>query len=227
MPKRYLRQDGIVPDISRSSFLIVGCGGLGSSTAELLARMGAGKLHLVDEDKVELTNLHRVSLFNEGDIGKNKAETLKRRLKGINSKATITVTPKALKSSNIKHLKECDIVLDCTDNLETRFLINAFCSQHRIPWVHASVAEDQAFVKSFTESPCYKCYVQSFQEKKRKINPAVVRIASGLQASEAVKVIQGQGTKELIYFNIRKLSFKLIKIKPHSSCPICRRYPNQ
>src|SRR3989338_4972766 len=140
---RYIRQE-IFREIGKegqeklkkSTIAIVGLGALGTNSAELLARAGIGKLLLIDRDVVELSNLQRQSLFNENDVGKPKALAAKEHLKKINNEVEFNVFADDLNHENIyrmipindfknnKIIKNIDIILDCTDNLETRFLIN-------------------------------------------------------------------------------------------------------
>src|SRR3989344_6084298 len=103
---------------------IVGVGALGTVAAELLARAGVGNLILVDRDMVEESNLQRQTLFDEKDIGKNKAAAAEQRIKKINSDIKVEFHSIHLNPQNIDVLQSADLILDCTDNLQTRFLIN-------------------------------------------------------------------------------------------------------
>jgi len=128
---RYSRQEAFIGKASqkklrKSLVTIVGCGAIGSSAGEYLARAGVN-LRLIDRDIVEMSNLHR-QLFREEDVGRPKAEALKERLEEANSEVRIEAVSDDLNASNIeKYLKNSSLVIDGTDNIETRFLINDFC----------------------------------------------------------------------------------------------------
>ena len=113
---------------------IIGLGGLGTVTSELIGRAGIGTLILIDNDIVEESNLQRQSLFDEEDIGKSKALTAEEKLKKINSKLEIISYNMRLTNKNTQ-LLDSDLVLDCSDNLESRFLINKHCIEKKIPWI--------------------------------------------------------------------------------------------
>src|SRR5690606_34382117 len=124
--------------ICNKHVLIVGCGALGSSNAENLVRAGVGKLTLVDRDYVELSNLQRQQLYTEKDVCDQvpKANAAKKRLQEINSEVEIMphvldATPISLKPL----LADIDLVIDATDNFETRFMLNDLMQKHRIPWI--------------------------------------------------------------------------------------------
>ena len=116
--------------------VIVGIGALGTVAAELLARAGIGSLRLIDRDVVEESNLQRQILFTEKDVGKSKSVMAAEKLKEINSLIKIESYPLHLDPKNVSLLQDADLVLDCTDNLETRFLINDHCRKEKIPWIY-------------------------------------------------------------------------------------------
>ena len=114
--------------ILNSSICIVGCGGLGSSAAQYLSMTGIGNIMLIDDDFINLSNLNRQTLFFEKDIGKYKVEILKKNLKEINPEAKIKVSKKKINKKNIhSYLSAYKIILDCTDNFQSRYIINEYC----------------------------------------------------------------------------------------------------
>ena len=118
--------------IFNTSVCIIGCGGLGTSAAQYLVMSGIQKLTLIDNDKISLSNLNRQTLFFEEDIGKSKVEVLKKNLLKINSLAKIKVFKKSISSKNISLLtSNYKIILDCTDNFKSRYVINKFCSSKK------------------------------------------------------------------------------------------------
>src|SRR3989344_7380553 len=139
--ERYSRQT-ILPEIGaegqnkieRAVVAIVGVGALGTVAAELLTRAGIGALILIDRDIVEESNLQRQTLYQEKDVGRSKAVAAKERLIKINSKAKVEIHAIHLNSVSIPVLERAQLVLDCADNLQTRFLINDFCRKNGVPW---------------------------------------------------------------------------------------------
>ena len=114
--------------IFNSSVCIVGCGGLGSSAAQYLSMTGVGNIALIDHDLINLSNLNRQTLFFEKDIGKYKADTLQKNLKQINPEAKVEISKRKINKKNIdNYLSAYKIILDCTDNFESRYLINEYC----------------------------------------------------------------------------------------------------
>src|SRR3989338_4173756 len=142
---RYLRQivfEKIGPKrqeiLNKSKVVVVGLGALGSIAAELLARAGIGKIVLIDRDFVELSNLQRQSLYDEGDIDKPKVVVAKDKLSKINAYIDISSHFVDLEYDNVDILKS-DMILDCTDNFYTRFVINDYAIKNNTPWIYAAV----------------------------------------------------------------------------------------
>jgi len=214
--------------LEKSKVVIVGCGGLGSNSAEMLARAGVGKIEIIDKDKVELSNLQRVSLFSERDIGKDKAEAAKAILANINSDVKVIAHVAELDESN-KGLLNANIVLDCTDNIESRYLINGYCRKHKINWVHAAVLGAKGMVISFLPERgfCYRCIFSDAEVSETTatagiLNTTVKAIAS-LQVSEALKILTGQeASKELICLDLWKMELEKVNLKADKKCEVCK-----
>ena len=118
--------------ISNSSILVVGCGGLGTSVSQYLAMSGIGKITLIDDDSVSLSNLNRQTLFMESDIGKKKSLILSERLRKINPTAKIEPLDLRIEDKNIiKIFKNFKMIIDCSDNFKTRYLINKVCFREK------------------------------------------------------------------------------------------------
>ena len=189
--------------ISASSVAVVGLGALGSVSANLLARAGVGRLLLIDRDFLELNNLQRQVLFDEEDLRENlpKAVAAQRKLKKINSEIEIEAEPSDLNPETIAELLEgMNLVVDGTDNFETRFLLNDFSLREKIPWIYgvAVATEGLAYVILPGEGPCLRCL---FEEAPRPgtfqtcdtagiLAPAAHWVAS-FQAVEALKILTG------------------------------------
>src|SRR3989344_1242957 len=125
---------------------IIGCGTTGNAIIPLLN----GKITLIDRDIVEEKNLSRQKLFTKKDIGKPKAEVLGKRFKYAYKDIDLDY-------ENISFLKKADLVIDCTDNLETRFLMNEFCTKNKIPWIYTGIVASRARMMSFTGNFCFRC----------------------------------------------------------------------
>ena len=170
---RYIRQE-IFREVGKkgqnklgnSTVAIVGLGALGSVSSELLARAGIGKLILIDRDIVELSNLQRQGLFDESDAGKPKSLSAKEKLAEINSEIKIDFFIDDLNFNNIEKLipiKNIGLILDCIDNLETRFLINDYCMKNKIPFIYSSAIGTKGYVFNIIpdkDSPCLRCFLQ-------------------------------------------------------------------
>ncbi len=147
---RYSRQDALnqLPDnfsstIHNKQLIIVGCGGIGSPLAELLVRGGFQNLTLIDTDIVDETNLQRQT-FTQEDIATQKTTALKKRLQNIDSKANIKIINDTLNKENINQVCEnSNLILDCTDNFETRILINTYCEQNKKDWIYSGAVKTQ------------------------------------------------------------------------------------
>lgn len=214
--------------LKNSKVAIVGMGALGTNSANLLARAGIGELIIIDRDVVELSNLQRQTLFTEDDIDKAKAIQVEKHLRAINKEVKVKSHVADLDNENIGLIKS-DIILDCTDNLETRYLINEFCIKEKIPWVHASCVRDIGNVLNIMPNgPCFKCV---FGET---LNPetcetsgilnTIVAMVSAIQVNEAMKILLGKDyCRELIRVNIWKPEIKLFKVKNNPKCSACNK----
>jgi adenylyltransferase/sulfurtransferase len=146
---KHINFDAIGPEgqkkLLSSSILIIGAGGLGTNFADHFVRAGIGKITIVDNDKVELSNLQRQVFYDERDVGKFKAEVLSQKLAFINSEIKINRLVAKLDGSNIDELLcGVDILIDATDNFNTRFVIDEACRKHGVPWVFTGIIGSNA-----------------------------------------------------------------------------------
>ncbi len=212
--------------IRKSKVAIIGLGGLGTNSANLLARAGIGGLILVDRDVVELSNLQRQTLFTEDDIGKPKAVQVEKHLKEINPEVEIKVYSIDLTKDNVKKIKT-DLILDCTDNLNTRYLINEYAIKAKIPWVHATCVKDLGEVFSVMPGKaCYRCVYGDAQSLEScnsvGVLNTIVTMTSAIQVNEALKILLGKEyCMNLIRINIWKPELKLIKVRKNPKCNAC------
>ena len=209
--------------INKSKIAIIGLGALGTVAAELLLRTGVNNLTLIDNDTIEESNLQRQLLFQESDLKKNKVTSAKHHLLKINKTAKIKVIPTRLTKTNINLLTNHNLILDCTDNLQTRFLINFFCNQHHVPWFSASAIKTHGYVMPILpEGPCLRCFLKNSPietcSASGVLNTITTSIAA-LQVTQAIKIITNKVTKpKLYYYNIYSPELKIITINRNSKC---------
>ncbi len=213
--------------IMNCSAAVVGLGGIGCASANLLVRAGVKKLVLIDRDIVDESNLQRQLLFENSDIGKPKALAASDSLSRINGKTKLFAEACDLDRNNVNLLNQ-DIVLDCTDNLETRFLINEYCKNKRIPWVYSAAIRNECFVLAVLPSgPCLRCLFDDFAPGETCETMGVtgwsVVLAASLQVNEAVKILLGRPyISEMMRFDLWKNKFESFSLRKNSSCPVCK-----
>lgn len=212
--------------LSKKKVIIVGCGGLGSAAAELLLRSGVENLILIDQDKIELTNLGRQLLYEEKDVGKYKVISAKEKLSKINSAAKISVKNEFLSPKNISVLKHADLILDCTDNLETRFWINAYCYKNKIPWIYASAIRWEGYVMLIQpKGPCLSCFLRRGNLEtcnQQGIISALPTTIAALQATLALRFLLREKVESLLYhLDLRKMKLTEMKVKKNTNCLTC------
>jgi len=218
-----------------SSVLVVGCGALGGNLANLLARAGVGRLRVVDRDVPELNNLQRQVLFDEQDVaqGLPKAEAAARKLRMINS--TIKVDPHVadVTPANIEELMAgVDLVLDGTDNFETRYLINDACIKHNTPWIYGGVVGTSGMTLDIipVKGPCLRCLFPDPPppgslptcETQGILGTAPALIAA-LQVTEAIKLLShgGEPSPDLLSIDLWTRSLRQVKVLRNENCPAC------
>lgn len=220
--------------LSEKKVLIIGCGALGSAAANNLARAGVGYLKIVDRDYVEISDLQRQILFDENDVNKRlpKAVAVLEKLKKINSTVKIESLVEDVNESNIDEMVEgFNLVLDGTDNLETRFLINTVCIKHGIPWIYvACLGSSATLMNIMPDGPCLRCLIPLLPtpgslgtcETSGVVNAVPLVIAS-IQTTEALKILLNDKDilKEVLFFDLWNNEYKKLKIKKRSDCPIC------
>ncbi|MBF0530058.1 MAG: ThiF family adenylyltransferase [Deltaproteobacteria bacterium] len=223
--------------LSKSTVLIVGCGALGSAQAELLARAGLGRLILVDRDVIELHNLQRQFLFDELDVSSRmpKALAAERRLREINSEIKVEGLIADVTPANIADLvRQADLVLDGTDNFETRYLINDAAIKEGKPWVYGGVVGTDGMVMAIRpgRGPCLRCIFPEPPEAGQLptcetqgvLNTAVSWVAA-LQVTEAFKLLAAEAAGEfpLYALDIWTGSITSISVKQNEDCVCCGR----
>ncbi len=229
--------------LSKSTALVVGMGGLGSWTAEFLVRAGIGRIKICDGDCVEISNLHRQALYTEQDAAEKrlKVECAAEKLKKIISDCIVEPFAERISRLTIQRIaKNADIIMDGTDNFETRFLINDYSVKFSIPWISAGVAGACGQVMCFLpgETACLRCVVPSIpfcsQETADQCNQLgvigpVVSFTSAMQTVEAIKILSGSVDFINPYLTAFDLwrnyfqRFELQKVKSQTPCPCCEQ----
>ncbi len=251
--ERFVRQDRFArvgteggERIRASSVLVCGCGALGTTIAERLARAGVGRIKIVDRDWVELSNLPRQTLFTEDDAqqARPKAIAACEALKAIDSHLRIEPFVADLTSENIRQLADgCDLLLDGTDNFETRFLINDYCISEGVPWIHGGClgASGQVMAILPGETACFRCLVPELPARdsietcdSAGVLGTAIGVIASWQAAEAIKLLSGHRdavTRNLLVIDTWDSSFRSVSLAglrdPQRSCPTCdlRQFP--
>ena len=214
-----------------SKILIVGIGGLGSPILDLLARSGIGKIGIIDHDKIDISNLHRQTLFNEKDINKFKVKAAKKKIKNINNKTTIkTYNTKANEKLLNIIVKNYDILIDGSDNFKTKFLLNKLAIKFKKKLIVGAISKFDGHIFSFDfknkKTPCIRSFYQEYEISDDILNceyegilGTVAGIIGIMQANEILKKILSIGKNlngqvlvvDLLNLNFRKIKFKKLK----------------
>jgi len=216
--------------LKRARVLIVGLGGVGAPAALYLAAVGVGTLGLIDDDTVALSNLQRQIIFATTDVGRSKVESGRDRLAALNPHAAIETFARRLTPDNAGGLIErFDLVLDGTDDFDTRFAVNAACVAAGVPLVSGALGRWNGQVGVFAGQPCYQCLVpESPPDAETCARVGVVGALAGvvgaMAALEAVKIITGAGaplTGRLMLYDGLAGTSRVVKVAADPACPIC------
>lgn len=217
-----------------ANILIVGCGGIGCSSAELLARAGVGQITLIDADTVEMSNLQRQIAYVEEDIGFYKAEVLAKRLKRINPHIRVLVETSKLDQHNAQQLiASQDLVLDGCDNFTTRYLINQICKQANVPLISASAIGFQGQLLMVEgQSACYECLFPKQQHASESLRCAdsgvlatTPNVMASLQAHHALLYLGLNNTalkQKLMLWDGLTLKQRIVAFEKDTDCPNCQ-----
>ena len=224
-----------------SRVLIIGMGGLGSPIAMYLAAAGVGHLVICDFDKVDLSNLQRQIIhLNTERIGVNKAESAKQTLEQLNPEITITALTKKLGNDDLlKQVQLADVVVDGTDNFDSRFLLNKICFSAQTPLVSGAAIRMEGQVIVFAnqgEGPCYRClYKDDVEEQaatcsENGVLSPVVGIIGSVQAVETMKLIMSIGkplVSRLLLLDAYTMDWRSLKLPADPDCPVCSSHSTQ
>ena len=240
MDERYDRQL-IIPDIGpagqerlqNSSVIVVGAGGLGSPLLLYLAAAGIGTLGIADDDVVTLSNLNRQVLYSVDDIGHSKSAVAAQRVRALNPEIrAIPIQTRIVKESEIGLIPGYDVVVDASDNLETKSMLNEWCVKSKVPLVWAAVSRFEGQLGTYVPGKaCRACIFPKNPEPGTYPSPAelgVVGAAAGvmgtLQALEVFKVLLEAGepmVNKILLFDGLRGDFDVINFDKHPSCPVC------
>jgi molybdopterin/thiamine biosynthesis adenylyltransferase len=220
-----------------STAAVVGCGALGTNIANALVRAGVGRVRIIDRDFVELNNLQRQVLFDEGDIERAlpKAVAAAEKLRRINSQVEIEPVVTDVNPDNVEQLiADADVVLDGTDNFETRLLINDVCCKLDIPWVYGGVITTSGMAMAILphRTPCFRCFLSDLPAPGSTptcdtvgVLATAATIVAAFQVTEALKLLTGQEEalrKRLLYLDVWTLDVLQLQVaKQEEPCPAC------
>ncbi|AXY07831.1 thiazole biosynthesis adenylyltransferase ThiF [Bacillus anthracis] len=243
MNNRYSRQELFSPigeegqqKIREKHVLIIGAGALGSANAEMFVRAGVGTVTIVDRDYVDWSNLQRQQLYAESDVENNlpKAVAAKKRLKDINSEVRVEALVQDVTAEELEELvTDVDVMIDATDNFETRFIVNDIAQKYAIPWIYGACVGSYGLSYTIlpSKTPCLSCLLQSIPlggatcDTAGIISPAVSLVVSH-QVTEALKLLveDYESLREgLVSFDVWKNEYSCMnvqKLRKHN-CPSC------
>ena len=213
------------------SVLIAGCGALGTAVAESLARMGVKKIVAVDADVVELSNLHRVHLFTERDVGRPKVDVCRERVNEINSEVEFESHHDVISPENAeRYVSIADIVVDALDSLYPRLVLNDACVKLNKPLIYAGVNREYITVKLVIpkETSCLSCFI-NYQPEGANVCETLgtvitaTTIAANLEVQLILDYLRGYKEDELIIAELDSLTFQKVKMRRNPNCRTCMR----
>lgn len=217
--------------LKAASVAIVGAGGLGAPGALYLAAAGVGRLRLIDDDAVSLDNLQRQIIFRSADVGVSKVERAQAALAALNDNVNVEIEQQRLTEANAAYLlRGVDVILDGTDDFETRFAVNAAARALNVPLVSGAVGRWDGQVSVFARGgPCYRCFVPETPPDAETcarvgVVGALTGVIGSLMALEAIKLIAEAGEPLLgrvMLFDGLKGEARTIALKRDPACPVC------
>ena len=230
-----LKDIGIIGQnkIIQSKVLIIGMGGLGCPAAEFLTRAGVGTLGIVDYDNIDLTNIHRQSLYSSEDVNKIKVRVAKKKLKEINSNININCFKVKINKNNFKNIiKDYDYIVDGTDNFKSKFLINDLSLKYNKFLVTGAISKFDGHIFTFNfknkKDPCLRCFYQEESISDDILNceyegilGTVAGIVGTMQANEVLKKILNIGQnleRSILIIDLLNLNFRKVKINKRKKC---------
>ncbi len=219
--------------LKQSRVCVVGVGGLGNPITTRLAAMGVGKIRIVDRDVIELSNLHRQTMFDEDDVGQVKVETAAKKLRKLNNDIIIEELPVSINDyTALDAVDGCDVVIDALDSVNARYSLNRACIEKKIPFVTGAAVgvTGQTFTIVPNESACYHCLFPALDEDSMPtcsiegVHPSILSIIGGIEVSEAVKIITGKKPSlqdKVLHVDLENLIFNFTKVSRVEECSVC------
>jgi adenylyltransferase/sulfurtransferase len=219
--------------LKNSKICVVGVGGLGNPITTRLAAMGVGTLRIVDRDVIELSNLHRQTMFDEDDVGQVKVEVAAKKLQKLNPDCRIEALAVSVNDYTALEVVEgCDVVVDALDSVNARYALNKACVKFGIPFVTGAAVgvSGQIFTILPGTSACYHCMFPSLDEDTMPtcslegVHPSILSIVGGIEVAEAVKIITGKKpslSDRILHVDIENLDFTFTRTFRAEECPVC------
>jgi len=219
--------------LKNAKVCVVGVGGLGNPITSRLAAMGVGVLRIVDRDVIELSNLHRQTMFDEDDVGQVKVEVAAKKLKKLNPDCKIEALAISVNDYTALEVVEgCDVVVDALDSVNARYALNKACVKFGIPFVTGAAVgvSGQVFTILPKQSACYHCMFPELNEDTMPtcsiegVHPSILSIVGGIEVAEAVKVIIGKNpslSERILHIDLGNLDFNSTRTFRAEECPIC------
>ena len=219
--------------LKNSKVCVVGVGGLGNPITSRLAAMGVGTLRIIDRDVIELSNLHRQTMFDEDDVGQIKVEVAAKKLQKLNPDCKIEALAVSVNDyTALEVIEGCDVVVDALDSVNARYALNKACVKLDIPFVTGAAVgvSGQAFTILPKKSACYYCMFPSLDEDSMPtcslegVHPSILSIIGGIEVAEAVKVILGKKpglSEKILHVDIENLDFTTTRTFRAEECSVC------
>jgi adenylyltransferase/sulfurtransferase len=219
----------------KSKVVVIGCGALGTTIANNLVRSGIGQIKIVDRDIIEINNLQRQNLFDENDIELPKASVAAKKLKKINSNIKIEYIIEDVTQDNIENIiKDMDLVLDGTDNMLVRFLINDACIKKNIPWIYGGAIETYGITMNIipNKTACFRCLIHDMPKPgllptcdTAGVLNTIPNIIGSIQCTETIKILLDyKYNKKIITYDVWNHSFNNIAIEKNLDCKCCSKH---
>ncbi len=219
--------------LKNSKICVVGVGGLGNPITTRLAAMGVGTLRIVDRDVIELSNLHRQTMFDEDDVGQVKVEVAAKKLQKLNPDCKIEALAVSVNDyTALEVVQGCDVVVDALDSVNARYALNKACVKFGIPFVTGAAVgvSGQIFTILPGTSACYYCMFPALDEDSMPtcsiegVHPSILSIVGGIEVSEAVKVVLGKKpslSDKILHVDIENLDFIFTRTFRAQECSVC------
>jgi len=213
--------------------ILIGLGGLGSPLAYYLASSGIGQITLVDDDIIDTTNLQRQILYSVDDVGKRKVDIAKLKMNKLSPDMKINIKSERLVStSEVNYFRDVDLIIDATDNFETRSLINRISLDNRVPLIMGAAIKFNGQIIIFRNDleyqPCYNCLYENVQDSDACVDSGVFSALTGvvgsILASECIKVLLSIGERlesRLLTIDLKNNDFRIIKLNRDEQCKVC------